>query len=99
MLFEQTFGSRCPYGPIKLGSLLGGVARCLSDEIVPVEKGLTIPPCMPVFLAGDQPFKIFIHRCGRVLLNSDAGEMQLLDAFPAGPHGIYGLIETLSGEP
>ena len=98
MLFKQISVGRCPYGTIFTGDLLGGVTRGDPETNVLVEELLTFPPRKPVFLAGDRPSKIFIHRFGRVLLYGDAGEIQLLDACSTGPHRIFGIIETLSGE-
>ena len=98
MRFEQISGSRCPYGPINIGELLGRVALGHYDEVATAEEHLKILPGKPIFLDGYRPHQILIHRRGRAVLYCSTDVLQVLDAWPRGPHRIFGLIEALSGD-
>ena len=99
MRFQRRSGGRLPYGTIYMGDLTGEAAPSyfLGDDSI--KQHLSLPPNTPVFVSGDRPRRIVIHRHGRVLLYCSTGAPEVLDARSTFTDQIFGLIEYLSDGP
>jgi CRP-like cAMP-binding protein len=90
--------SENPFAPaaVPVKDLFEDADGCARQRIALMSKHWNITRGITLFSEGDKPVRIFIHRSGRVRLRWSNGYSRSITARIAGPHYIFGLIETLS---